>query len=148
MKAFDYAAPASVEDAVKLLGVPHSAALSGGTDLLCRMKEYVSQPDRVVYLKEVKALAGISGSDGLTIGAGTLLADVLAHKGLREALPLALAGDAGSGHPADPQHGDRRRQTCSSGPGAGTTAPATASWRSRTARAWSAPATTATTPSS
>src|SRR4051794_17158457 len=90
MKAFDYAAPASVEDAVKLLGVPHSAALSGGTDLLCRMKEYVSQPERVVYLKDVQALAGISGgsgSDSLTIGAGTLLADILSHKGLREAYP-------------------------------------------------------------
>src|SRR3954470_20495338 len=87
MKAFDYAAPASVEDAVKLLGVAHSAALSGGTDLLSRMKDYVAQPERVVYLKDVKALAGISGGDGLTIGAGTLLADVLAHKGLREAYP-------------------------------------------------------------
>src|SRR5262245_39761824 len=90
MKAFDYAAPASVEDAVKLLGVPHSAALSGGTDLLSRMKDYVAHPDRVVYLKDVKALAGISGdpkSSGVTIGAGTLLADIVAHGAIREAYP-------------------------------------------------------------
>lgn len=87
MKAFDYAAPASVEDAVKLLGVPHTAALSGGTDLLSRMKDYVAHPDRVVYLKDIKTLAGISGdprSTGLTIGAGTLLADVVSHGALKE----------------------------------------------------------------
>src|SRR5579863_3608339 len=89
MKAFDYAAPASVEDAVKLLGVPHSAALSGGTDLISRMKDYVAHPDRVVYLKDIKALSGITGdaSGGLTIGTGTRLADVLAHQGVRESYP-------------------------------------------------------------
>jgi xanthine dehydrogenase YagS FAD-binding subunit len=90
MKAFDYAAPASVEDALTLLGTPQSEALSGGTDLLSRLKDYVSEPARVVYLKDVKALAGISGSstgEGLTIGAGTLLADVLAHQGLRQSYP-------------------------------------------------------------
>jgi xanthine dehydrogenase YagS FAD-binding subunit len=90
MKAFEYAAPASVEDAVQLLGVQHTAALSGGTDLLCRMKDYVSHPDRVVNLKEIKSLGGISGdpkSSGLTIGAGTLLADVLANNALRKAYP-------------------------------------------------------------
>ena len=51
-----------VEDAVKLLGGPGTAeALSGGTDLISRMKDYVTSPDRVVYLKDVKALAGIAG---------------------------------------------------------------------------------------
>jgi xanthine dehydrogenase YagS FAD-binding subunit len=89
MKAFEYAGPESVEDAVKLLGVPHSAALSGGTDLISRLKDYVSHPDRVVYLKDIKALSGIGGdsSGGLTIGAGTRLVDVLAHQGLRGSYP-------------------------------------------------------------
>ena len=61
MKAFEYAAPTSVEDAVKLLGGQNAAALSGGTDLIGRMKDYVTSPERVVYLKDIKALAGISG---------------------------------------------------------------------------------------
>ena len=64
MNAFDFAAPTSVEDAVKLLGGQDSEALSGGTDLLGRMKDYVTSPQRVVYLKDVKALAGISGDAG------------------------------------------------------------------------------------
>ena len=91
MKAFEYAAPTALDDAVKLLGDSGKAeALAGGTDLIGRMKDYVISPERVVYLKDVKALAGIHGdpkSGGLTIGAGTLLADVVADKAVKEAYP-------------------------------------------------------------
>jgi xanthine dehydrogenase YagS FAD-binding subunit len=90
MKAFDYAAPTTVEDAIKLLAAPGSVALSGGTDLVNRMKDYVTSPERVVYLKGIKSLAEISGdpnSSGLTIGAGTKLADIVAHAGIRTAYP-------------------------------------------------------------
>jgi xanthine dehydrogenase YagS FAD-binding subunit len=90
MKAFEYAAPATLADAVKLLGDPNAAALSGGTDLIGRMKDYVTSPDRVVYLKDIKGLAGISGdpkADGMTIGAGSRLSDVVAHAGIREHYP-------------------------------------------------------------
>jgi xanthine dehydrogenase YagS FAD-binding subunit len=54
------------------------------------MKDYVTSPDRVVYLKDIKDLAGISGdarTGGLTIGSGTRLADIVAHAGIREAYP-------------------------------------------------------------
>src|SRR3954453_17415801 len=90
MKAFEYAGPTSVDDAVKLLGGSDSSeALSGGTDLISRMKDYVTSPRRVVYLKDVKDLAGIGAgsSGGMTVGAGTTLADVLENKGLRAAYP-------------------------------------------------------------
>jgi xanthine dehydrogenase YagS FAD-binding subunit len=90
MKAFEYAAPTTVEDAVRLLGGPNAVALSGGIDLLGRMKDYVTSPDRVVYLKEIKDLGGISGdakAGGLTIGAGTRLSDIVAHAGIRESYP-------------------------------------------------------------
>ncbi|MGO9463034.1 MAG: FAD binding domain-containing protein [Isosphaeraceae bacterium] len=102
MKTFEYAAPTSIEDALKLLGTPNAAALSGGTDLLSRMKDYVTSPDRVVNLKEIKALAGISGdpkSAGLTIGAGTRLADIVAHGGIREAYPALYQATASVGSP-------------------------------------------------
>jgi xanthine dehydrogenase YagS FAD-binding subunit len=90
MKAFEYAAPTTVEDAVRLLDGPNAVALSGGVDLIGRMKDYVTSPDRVVYLKDIKDLAGISGdpqAGGLTIGAGTRLADIVAHAGIRESYP-------------------------------------------------------------
>src|SRR5215212_4443788 len=86
MKAFDYASPASVEDALKALaGSDSGAALSGGTDLLGRMKDYVSSPARIVYLKQIPALAGIGG--GLTIGAGTRLVDIVESKAIAEQYP-------------------------------------------------------------
>jgi xanthine dehydrogenase YagS FAD-binding subunit len=89
MKAFEYVSPGTAELAVKALDGVDAAALSGGTDLLCRMKDEVSSPKRVVYLKEIKALAGISGDpkSGLTIGAGTTLADLLANKAIKESYP-------------------------------------------------------------
>ncbi len=90
MKAFEYAAPTTVDEAIKLMGAPGATALSGGTDLISRMKDYVSSPGRVVYLKDIKDMAGISGdakSSGLTIGAGTRLSDIVANAGIREAYP-------------------------------------------------------------
>ena len=108
MRAFEYAGPASVADALKLLAeperggppgrdsilrtetTPFGVALSGGTDLLSRMKDDVTRPERVVYLKDVKDLAGIHGdpaSGGLTVGAGTRLVEILAHKGIAKHYP-------------------------------------------------------------
>ncbi len=90
MKAFEYAGPTSVDAAVKLLGGPDSTEmLSGGTDLISRMKDYVTSPKRVVYLKDIKSLAGISagGAGGMTVGVGTTLAAVLEHKALKAAYP-------------------------------------------------------------
>jgi len=89
MQAFEYASPATSADALKALSGDDAAALSGGTDLISRMKDYVTSPKRVVYLKDVKELSGISwdAKTGLTIGAGTRLADVVAHKGIAEHLP-------------------------------------------------------------
>jgi xanthine dehydrogenase YagS FAD-binding subunit len=89
MNAFDFAAPTSVEDAVKLLGGQNTEALSGGTDLISRIKDEVASPQRVVYLKDIKPLGGISGDagSGLTIGAGTLLASIVDHKGIHESYP-------------------------------------------------------------
>ena len=90
MKAFEYAAPATAELAQKALSAEDSAALSGGTDLISRMKDFVTSPKRVVNLKGVKALAGITGDakgEGLTIGSGTTLAALLSHKGVKESYP-------------------------------------------------------------
>ena len=113
MKAFEYAAPATVDEAVKLLGTQGAAALSGGTDLISRMKDYVSSPERVVYLKDIKELAGISGdakASGLTIGAGTRLSDIVANAGIREAYPALWQATRRSRLAPDPQHGHGGRQ--------------------------------------
>ncbi len=89
MKAFEYAAPTTVDAALKLLGGPNAAALAGGTDLLGRAKDYVTSPDRVVYVKEIKELDGITGDakSGMTLGAATRLSEIVHHSGIREAYP-------------------------------------------------------------
>jgi xanthine dehydrogenase YagS FAD-binding subunit len=102
MKAFEYAGPSNLEDAVKLLATPGAAALSGGTDLISRMKDYVSSPERVVYLKDIKSIAGISGdgkASGLTIGANAKLTDIVASKEIREVYPALWQATVEIGSP-------------------------------------------------
>ena len=79
MRAFEYASPATSEQAVSLLGRSWGQAdiLAGGTDLLALMKNDVVRPRRLVNIKEIKELRGItSGSEGLRIGALTTLGEL------------------------------------------------------------------------
>jgi xanthine dehydrogenase YagS FAD-binding subunit len=89
MKAFEYAGPTSVDEALKALGGEGALALSGGTDLISRMKDYVATPKRVVYLKDIKDLAGIRAASGggIEIGAGTRLVDILNNKDVNQHYP-------------------------------------------------------------
>lgn len=81
MRAFEYASPATKEQVVGLLGSQWGEAevLAGGTDLLALMKDDVVQPKRLVNIKEVKELRGItySSGQGLRIGALATIQDLL-----------------------------------------------------------------------
>jgi len=80
MKAFEYAAPRREEEVVDLLSTAtgRSELIAGGTDLIGLMKKMVITPDRVVNIKEVSSLRGISAdSQYVRIGATTTLDDVL-----------------------------------------------------------------------
>ena len=71
MQAFAYANPTTLQDALALLGTKWGDAdvLAGGTDLITLMKEYLHTPARVVNIKNIKELEGISKTaDGLRIG--------------------------------------------------------------------------------
>ena len=81
MQAFEYASPKTTEEAVKLLASDwgQTEVLAGGTDLVSLMKDYVSAPNRVVSVKDVKELRGIeykSGS-GLRLGATVTLQELI-----------------------------------------------------------------------
>ena len=62
MRAFEYASPATKDQAVQLLGKAwdDAAPLAGGTDLLALMKDDVFSPKRLVNIKELKELRGIT----------------------------------------------------------------------------------------
>jgi len=72
--AFDYHAPASVKDALKLLGKLKDDAklLAGGHSLIPMMKLRLAQPKHLIDLRKVKGLSGIKEAKAaLTIGAMT-----------------------------------------------------------------------------
>ncbi len=79
MKAFEWANPTSVDEAVKLLAPGPDKVdsdetprpMGGGQDLLSTMKTYIMRPPRVVNLKTIQGLDGIAddGKGGLKIGA-------------------------------------------------------------------------------
>ncbi len=79
MRPFEYASPETKEQAVGLLGTSWGQAeiLAGGTDLLALMKDDVVAPKRLVNIKEIKDLQGVTSSvQGLRIGALTTLGEL------------------------------------------------------------------------
>jgi xanthine dehydrogenase YagS FAD-binding subunit len=95
MKAFEWTNPTTISDAVKLLN-PDAArdideaprALAGGQDLLTTMKDYMTQPSRIVNLKSIKGLNRVSlDSKGLTIGALVTLTEIEEHQQIRKQMP-------------------------------------------------------------
>jgi xanthine dehydrogenase YagS FAD-binding subunit len=103
MKNFTYHRPATVATALPLLDAEWDKAelLAGGTDLLDRQKEYVSQPDKVVSLsgiggpfKEIQSFAPPGAfPPAVTIGAGVKLVDI-AESGLLGAYPALVTAAA------------------------------------------------------
>jgi xanthine dehydrogenase YagS FAD-binding subunit len=93
MNHFEYASPSSVQQAVGLLSATwgDSEVLAGGTDLLGRMKDYVSTPKRVVNIKNLPGLHAISRENGgIRIGALVTLDRIMNASDIRQSYP-ALA---------------------------------------------------------
>jgi xanthine dehydrogenase YagS FAD-binding subunit len=79
MRPFEYASPTTKEQAVGLLGTAWGQAevLAGGTDLLALMKDDVVHPKRLVNIKQIKEMSGVTvGSPGLRIGSLTTLGEL------------------------------------------------------------------------
>jgi xanthine dehydrogenase YagS FAD-binding subunit len=97
MRAFQYANPTTVEDAVALLaaGAGKAVALAGGTDLLSLMKDDVERPERLINLKSIASMRGIERTkDGaLRIGALATIDDLLASTEAAAYPALAHAAD-------------------------------------------------------
>ena len=102
MYPFEYANPTSVKDAVGLLGASWSDAniLAGGTDLISLMKDNLHSPKRVVNIKSIKELGGISKSGaGIRIGAAVTSDDLMENALVRAELPALVAAARGIGSP-------------------------------------------------
>src|SRR2546422_6976000 len=80
LREVEYARPASVQEALRLLGANDGArALAGGQTLINVMKARAASPDVLVDLADIGELRGIElGSDGtLELGAMTTYSDIL-----------------------------------------------------------------------
>lgn len=94
MYAFNYERPASEADAVRLVKAG-GTLLAGGQTLLASMKLRLAQPEQLVDLGGITALAGIRrDGDALVIGAMTRHAEVARSAEVKAAIP-ALAELAG-----------------------------------------------------
>jgi xanthine dehydrogenase YagS FAD-binding subunit len=90
MRAFEYVSPNSKAQAMGLLAATwgKTEIIAGGTDLLALMKDDVVSPRRLVNVKQVKDLRGISsGSYGIRIGALTTLDEISSDADINKSFP-------------------------------------------------------------
>jgi len=86
MKAFEYIVARDLKSASEALGRDKDAArvLAGGVDLLSEMKERIIEPDRIINIKSIPGLNGLTAdAKGLTLGALVTLTQIEKHAGIR-----------------------------------------------------------------
>jgi xanthine dehydrogenase YagS FAD-binding subunit len=91
MKAFAYVNPASEKDAIAAVAKREGTIIlpmAGGQDLLARMKDYITSPDRVVNLKNALDASVATTSDGgIKIGAASKMVDLAEHPQVAKLYP-------------------------------------------------------------
>ena len=89
MRAFEYARPTSIEDAVRLVAErPDAGFIAGGTDLLNLMKDGARAHDRLIDVNALP-LADVVERDGVVrIGALARMREVAEHPAVRRAAPV------------------------------------------------------------
>jgi carbon-monoxide dehydrogenase medium subunit len=91
MNRFEYFEPATLAEAVALLGrwSGRVSVLAGGTDLLVEMKEHLRRPDYVVNIKRIPGMAelGYDVARGLKFGALVTSREIELSPAVREKYP-------------------------------------------------------------
>ena len=101
MKAFAYVNPANEKEAVAALKVDAGSTalpLAGGQDLLARMKDYITTPDRLVNIKGLDGTITGTADGGLRIGSAVKIVDLAEHDQIAKLYPAIVhaAGDVGT----------------------------------------------------
>ena len=88
----DYAAAATLEQAVRFLAGGGAAILAGGTDLMVEAGRAVSACRRLLNIRRLDALRGINAADGrVRVGALTSVSELLEDPTLRALAPILAA---------------------------------------------------------
>jgi xanthine dehydrogenase YagS FAD-binding subunit len=96
MNSFEYASPRTEEEAVELLSSHggNTAILAGGTDLFNLLRADCIAPSRVVDIKNIRSMQGVTATGrGLLVGALTTLDEILVHPLLKSYESLAQVAD-------------------------------------------------------
>ena len=101
MKAFAYVNPTNEKEAVAALSPQFEQAvpIGGGQDLLARMKDYVTQPDRLVNVKGALESTVTPSNGGLRIGASLKMVDLAEHADVARMYPALSAAAIEVGTP-------------------------------------------------
>jgi carbon-monoxide dehydrogenase medium subunit len=100
--AFEYHAPGTVKDALKLLGkLDDAKILAGGHSLVPMMKLRLAQPKHLIDLRKVSGLGGIKDAKGvIEVGAMVTHWEVESSKVLKSRAPVVSETAAVIGDPA------------------------------------------------
>lgn len=102
MTGFAYERPTSLADALAALADPNVLPIAGGTDLLTCVEEGLAAPARVVDVRGLTELAGITSTPdgGVRIGGAVRIADLAADARIRSSYPVLADAAAAVGSPA------------------------------------------------
>jgi 4-hydroxybenzoyl-CoA reductase subunit beta len=83
---FSYRSPRTLREAADLLAAAEGDAMlvAGGTDVIPNMKRRQRVPTVLVGLRQVQELQHVVNADGLTVGAGVTLAELVRARTIRE----------------------------------------------------------------
>jgi xanthine dehydrogenase YagS FAD-binding subunit len=89
MQAFEYVTASKRDQVATLLGTD-GTILAGGTDLLALMKDDIVAPKRLVNIKQIDGLGGVSyqPGSGLRLGALVTLAELAENSTIRQQYPV------------------------------------------------------------
>ena len=89
LPGFRYRAPRTIGDAAAWLAESpaDTMLLAGGTDVLPNMKRRQQTPSTLIGLRGVRELTGMTNGDGLVIGAGVTLSNLVADPRVRGSYP-------------------------------------------------------------
>jgi carbon-monoxide dehydrogenase medium subunit len=86
---FDYARPASLDEALDLLARDGARVLAGGTDVVPWLRDDLVEPELLVDIKAIPDLAAITrDGDELTLGALVTFTDLIESGTVRDAAPV------------------------------------------------------------
>ncbi len=89
MTGYDYHQPRSLEEAFRLKkSIPESLYISGGTDLMVRIKKREIRPPSLISLRSIPSLSGIENGKMIRIGAITSINDLLKNSLIQDLFPV------------------------------------------------------------